>query len=243
MAGNIFISYRRADSAPWARSLYMALEKHFVRKQLFMDVDDIKPGAEFAKVLDEKVAQCDVMLVLIGKGWLEASNERGLRRLDDASDFVRIEIESALKRDIKIVPVLVDGASMPRPADLPDRLAPLSGRQAFILTHTRFGADVDELARLLGEVYSTGGDWQIRWGTFQTESARLSAIAASGAGKAAWGAWVTASYVGVWFASWVVAWNVLERTTGIDNGNWVPFLLSFVGLSAFWLWRRRKRRV
>ncbi len=165
MAGNIFISYRRTDAAAWAGRLHMALEQRFNRNQLFMDVDNIKPGSDFVQVLDAQFAKCDVMLPVIGNGWLEARNERGLRRIDDPEDFVRIEIESALKRDKKIVPVLVDGASMPRASDLPESLKPLARRQAFFLSHNKFGSDVGDLAKLLGEVFAEGGNWESRWGS------------------------------------------------------------------------------
>lgn len=114
MAGKIFISYRRDDSAAWAGRLYMALEKQFKKSQLFMDVDHIAPGLDFVKVLDEQVGQCDVLLAVIGKGWLEARNDKGERRLDDPKDFVRLEIESALRRDVRVIPYWSMGPGCPR---------------------------------------------------------------------------------------------------------------------------------
>lgn len=149
MAGNIFISYRRDDAAAWAGRLHMALEKHFRRDQLFMDVDSIQAGLDFAKVIDAEVAKCDVMLVVIGKGWVDARDAGGRRRLDDPGDFVRLEVESALRRDIRVVPVLVDGASLPQAEELPEGMKGLVRRQAWPLSHARFGAESEGL---IGEI-------------------------------------------------------------------------------------------
>ncbi len=152
MSGNIFISYRRDDAAAWAGRLHMALEKHFRRDQLFMDVDSIQAGLDFAKVIDAEVAKCDVMLVVIGKGWRDAADASGQRRLDDPGDFVRLEVESALRRDIRVVPVLVDGASLPKAENLPEGMQGLVRRQAWPVSHARFGAECDELIRELSTV-------------------------------------------------------------------------------------------
>ena len=114
-----------------------------------MDVDGIEPGADFVKALDDQVARCSAFIAVIGPGWTDLKNAEGQRRLDQPNDHVRIEIESALKRDIRVIPVLVDGASMPTDKELPDSIKPLSRRQAITLSHHRFGPEVDELARAL----------------------------------------------------------------------------------------------
>jgi hypothetical protein len=80
--GGIFISYRREDAAPWAGRLYERLAHEFPRNQLLMDVDAIEPGLDFVKVLDEQVSGCDVLLAIIGPTWVDARNDKGLRRLD-----------------------------------------------------------------------------------------------------------------------------------------------------------------
>ena len=157
MPGNIFISYRRDDAAAWAGRLHMALERQFRRDQLFMDVDSIQPGLDFAKVIDVEVAKCDVMLVVIGKGWVDARDAGGRRRLDDASDFVRLEVESALRRDIRVVPVLVDGASMPKAEELPEGMRGLVRRQAWPLSHARFGAESEGLIGEISRHVTPGG--------------------------------------------------------------------------------------
>lgn len=94
----IFISYRREDSAAYAGRLYDRLSAHFGADQVFMDVDDIPPGADFASHIDAKVGSCDAMIVVIGKEWLSACNADGQLRLSDPNDFVGLEIALALQR-------------------------------------------------------------------------------------------------------------------------------------------------
>jgi hypothetical protein len=150
--GGIFISYRREDAAHSAGRLYERLVRDFPRNQLLMDVDAIEPGLDFVKVLDEQVSGCDVLLALIGPNWADAKNEKGVRRLDDPDDFVRIEIASALERDIRVIPILVDGAPMPRAEELPEPLKPLARRNAIQVSHVRFGADTQGLVEVLRRV-------------------------------------------------------------------------------------------
>ena len=145
MAGKIFINYRRGDDAGFTGRLFDFLERSFATDQLFIDVDNIPAGADFTQVLEAQVAQCDVMLSVIGRGWLDARDEHGNRRLDQAADFVSIEIETALKLGKRVIPVLVNGADMPRPEILPVPLRPLSRRNAVRLTHERFRMDAQGL--------------------------------------------------------------------------------------------------
>jgi hypothetical protein len=142
----IFISYRRDDSQGATGRFYDRLSHHFGRGNLFLDVDAIEPGVDFVKILDEQIARCNVFIVMIGPNWTEARDSAGQRRLDDPEDYVRIEIVSALKRDIRIIPVLVDGACVPQADHLPDPIRPLVRRNAVEITHTRFVSDVDALA-------------------------------------------------------------------------------------------------
>jgi hypothetical protein len=95
------------------------------RKQVFMDIDGIALGADFVKAIQKKVSECDVLIAVIGERWLTSEDGRGGRRLDNPEDFVRMEIATALKRDIRVIPVLVDGAVMPPSTELPDDLKPL----------------------------------------------------------------------------------------------------------------------
>src|SRR4051794_2513939 len=144
--GGVFISYRREDSQGAAGRLFDRLTDHFDRERIFIDVEAIEPGIDFVVALDHQVSRCGAFIAVIGPGWLNARNADGHRRLDDPSDFVRVEIESALKRDIRVIPVLVDGASMPRASELPPSLEPLSRRNALEIAHHRFAADCDRLA-------------------------------------------------------------------------------------------------
>ena len=145
MSGQIFISYRREESSAWAGRLSDRLSIHFPSK-IFMDVDSVDLGDDFVKAIERTVGSCDVLIAVIGKGWLNSSDQEGQRRLDNPEDFVRIEIATALKRDIRVIPVLVDGVSMPRSRDLPDDLKALVHRNALQLSHDRFRTDSERLA-------------------------------------------------------------------------------------------------
>ena len=146
MTGRIFISYRRSDDQSAAGRLFDRLLQHFDREQLFMDVDTIEPGVDFVKSLDEQLANCIAFIAVIGPRWLTARGNDGNPRLDNPTDYVRLEIESALKRDIRVIPVLVDGAAMPQSSDLPSSLQALARRNAVEIAHHRFVADCDDLA-------------------------------------------------------------------------------------------------
>ena len=141
----VFISYRRDDSAAYAGRLYDRLTAHFGQGQVFMDIDQIEPGEDFVEAIQRTVSACETAVVLIGKGWLNAADAEGTRRLDDPDDFVRLEVTAALERKIKVVPVLVGGAYMPKTPQLPTPLAPLARRNAIEISDTRFHTDVNRL--------------------------------------------------------------------------------------------------
>ena len=147
----IFISYRRDDAEGQAGRLFDDLTRIFGTEAVFMDVTAIEPGRDFRLAIDQQVASCGVLLAVIGKSWTTAKDESGTRRLDDVMDFVRLETASALKRDIPVVPVLVQGASMPRISDLPEDLKELTYRNAVELTHARWDSDVELLIKALRE--------------------------------------------------------------------------------------------
>jgi hypothetical protein len=144
-AKGIFISYRRADSEGQSGRLYDDLVAAFGKDRVFFDVSGIKPGQDFRLAIDDQVASCSVLLAVIGKDWLVAADSSGRKRLDDPHDFVRIEISSALKRNIPVIPVLVRGAIMPGSSVLPDDLVNLSYRNAVELSHGRWDSDVQIL--------------------------------------------------------------------------------------------------
>jgi hypothetical protein len=126
----IFISYRRHDSAYLAATLSDKLQQHFGPNSVFFDVDNIPLGVDFREYIGNAVGQCDVLLVIIGDQWMGPVDSQGKRRIDDPSDYVLIEIESALKRNIPVIPVLVEEATMPSPADLPAAIQSIAFRNA-----------------------------------------------------------------------------------------------------------------
>jgi TIR domain len=147
MAAKVFISYRRDDSAGQAGRIQDRLEREFGRDLLFMDVDAIPLGMNFVKVLHEEVAKCGVLLAVIGPNWLELRDEAGNRRLDNPNDFVRIEIAAALQPDIPVIPILLDGARVPKAAQLPKDLEELALRNGLDVRHASFHSDMDKLIR------------------------------------------------------------------------------------------------
>jgi hypothetical protein len=151
-ADRIFISYRRADSGGWARSLDDSLEEKLGSGTVFRDVA-MQGGVDFHEHVESLLNRCDVLLAVIGKRWTSITDDDGNRRLDDPDDLVRGEISRALQRpDVQVIPVLVDGAQMPTERELPPDLAPLSRRQAFELTDSRWEYDVERLSRRLSDL-------------------------------------------------------------------------------------------
>ncbi len=131
---SIFISYRRSDSMAETGRIYDRLSQAFGEKQIFKDVDNIPAGADFRSVLDKALTAADVVLVIIGQSWSLIADAAGKRRLADPSDFVRIEVETALKRkDVTVIPVLVDGANMPTADSLPAGLKDLAYRNSVVV--------------------------------------------------------------------------------------------------------------
>jgi len=143
--GRIFISYRRVDTSHVAGRIYDRLSAYFGEKAIFMDVEAIDGGVDFVKVLENAVQSCDVVITLIGRQWLNIKDKRGERRLDNPEDFVRIEIAAALSRDIRVIPVLVDGVNMPHSTELPENLKPLARRNVLQVIHRSFNADANRL--------------------------------------------------------------------------------------------------
>ncbi len=145
----IFISYRREDSAPYAGRLCDRLSQHFGADRVFMDVDDIPPGADFAAHIGAKIGGCDALLAVIGKQWLTTGNTAGQLRLGDPNDLVSREIALTLRRGILVIPVLVDGASMPKAAELRSDLKPLAQRNTVTISDHDFRADAAKLIKAL----------------------------------------------------------------------------------------------
>jgi TIR domain len=159
MAAKVFISYRRTDSAGYSGRVMDRLDRELGRDLVFMDVDAIPLGTNFSKVLHDEVAKCGVLLAVIGPNWLDARDEHGNRRLDNPNDFVRIEIGAALQRSIPVIPLLLDGAKIPKADELPEDLKELALRNGMEIRHASFQDDMNRLLRGLKEegVYVTGG--------------------------------------------------------------------------------------
>src|SRR5579862_6140147 len=144
MTPKIFISYRRDDSAGYAGRLHDQLAQEFGLDQLVMDVDSFQLGVNFVKALREEVQKCDVLLAVIGRNWLDARDENGDWRLANPHDFVRTEIAAALQRNIRVIPILLDGTRMPAADQLPAELRELAQRNALDLRHASFRRDIEK---------------------------------------------------------------------------------------------------
>jgi TIR domain len=149
--GSIFISYRRADTPGYVRGLMSDLRNTFGSKQVFLDMEDIEAGSDFPRIIEEAVSNCEMLLAIIGPNWSELRDEAGQRRIEDANDFVRLEIAAALERKIPIIPVLVENAKMPKEEEIPSQINILATLQGIPLTHDRWD---DDIARLFAAIES-----------------------------------------------------------------------------------------
>lgn len=148
----VFLSYRREDSPAVVDRVVERLRRKLGPGNVFKDVDSVSVGENFLDKIQTALTAADVLLVVIGPGWLNASKRSGKRRLDDPDDWVRIEVREALQRDdVRVVPLLVEGATIPRESDLPPGLKALAYRQAFILRPdpVLVEADLDTLCERL----------------------------------------------------------------------------------------------
>ncbi len=161
----VFISYRRADAGYAAGWLCEELARRFGADRVFKDVNSIEPGDDFDQATRAALGSCSALLAVIGTGWLTAAEQDGRRRLDDPEDFVRREIEAALDRGVTVVPVLVGGAQMPRPEQLPSSLEKLAARQAVELRAGRFSTDLMPLLEVLGKSVAHGSPGPLQPGS------------------------------------------------------------------------------
>jgi hypothetical protein len=149
---SVFLSYRREDSRADAGRLYDRLSAAFGAENVFMDVDDIVAGDNFVERMKQTLDQCDVLLLVIGPRWHSITDAEGRPRLASPADFVRLEVQTALERDIPLIPVLVGGAAMPTRADVPSQLADVVLRQAIQISDARFHEDADRLIEAIRRV-------------------------------------------------------------------------------------------
>src|SRR5271163_1273800 len=152
MPGGVFICYRREETAFAARAIHDRVAERLERENVFLDVDNIDLGVDWFNVLTDRVGACDALVAVIGRNWVSSADKDGLRRIDDPDDFVRIEIEAALKRNVRVIPILVDGAAMPKASELPESLKGLARRQGTEVSPARFEADVEKLTIALGSI-------------------------------------------------------------------------------------------
>jgi hypothetical protein len=154
--GKVFISYRRDDAAGFSHVIRDRLIEHLPKERVFMDVTDIDAGADFVKTLQDAVSQCDVLLALMGKRWAGDPRD-GQSRLDNPTDWVRVEIATALNRGVKVIPVLLDGATMPQVDSLPPEMRTLVRMNGVDVRNSRLNADVYDLTgaamKALGETW------------------------------------------------------------------------------------------
>jgi TIR domain len=163
----IFLSYRREDAAPYARLLKFQLSERFPDAQVFMDLDSIEAGLDFAEVITEAVDSSVVLVALIGRQWATLVDEQGQRRLDDPDDLVRFEVQMALEQGVRVIPVLVDGARPLRQQQLPSELSKLARFNALEVSYGRYDYDAGRLLDLIERVLAAapGGGGPKRGGT------------------------------------------------------------------------------
>lgn len=149
----IFINYRRDDTPGQAGRLYDELTRRFGENSIFMDVDKIELGVDFKEAIDLEVGACDVLIALIGRNWLSATDPRGRKRLDNPDDYVRLEIQAALDRNVRVIPALLEGAMMPNSEELPEGLVGLARRNGLELGDgARWRGDVSRLISALERI-------------------------------------------------------------------------------------------
>ncbi|HEY6144942.1 MAG TPA: toll/interleukin-1 receptor domain-containing protein [Solirubrobacterales bacterium] len=148
----VFICYRRQETAPYAGRIYDTMVSRFGVENVFMDLD-LDPGIDFVERITRVVSDCVALIVVIGPRWAQLQNEDGTRRIEDPEDFVRLEVETGLRRDdVRLIPALVGGARMPRREELPAELQGLARRNALELSEGRWAYDVGRLVETLDEV-------------------------------------------------------------------------------------------
>ena len=146
--GKVFLSYRRDDAAADAFLIFDQLNVRFPGR-VFRDVSTVEPGADFVEAIENAIRSSKVLVALIGRQWLSVTDASGCRRIDNSRDFVRLEIASALKQNVVVIPVLLRGARMPSPDDLPADIVPLGRRQALDITESHLQQDIERLLRLI----------------------------------------------------------------------------------------------
>jgi hypothetical protein len=145
----VFISYRRDAGAGYAGRIADALVEHFGEDKVFRDIDSLEPGLDFVEAVERAIESSEVLIAVVGKNWLDVTDAAGQKRLENPDDYVRTEIATALKRNIRVIPLLIQEAAMPSARELPDDLAPLSRRNAFVIHDSSWRDDIQRLIAAL----------------------------------------------------------------------------------------------
>jgi hypothetical protein len=145
----VFISYRRDAGAGYAGRIADALVEHFGEDKVFRDIDSLEPGLDFVVAVERAIESSEVLIAVVGKHWLTVTDAAGQKRLENPDDYVRTEIATALKRNIRVIPLLIQEAAMPSARELPDDLAPLSRRNAFVIHDSSWRDDIQRLITAL----------------------------------------------------------------------------------------------
>lgn len=232
MTTRIFISYRRDDSAGFARAIGDALGQRFGREQIFLDVDDISAGEAFDAEIERAVGASSVLLVLIGRRWAGPVEGSTLRRIDDPDDFVRHEVETGLARGLQVIPLLLDAAAMPLEHELPEAIRPLARRQALPIDNARFNADIAHLETVLRNLLGRRiGPPPSPWRRVALGAGVLLLVA--GGGFAWWRSQARPALNGAWVAQVRYDWpnaNYTERFEFDGAGRNLHGKASFLGM-------------
>jgi len=214
----LFISYRRDDAGIAANRLFAVLGKRFGKQQIFMDVQSMKSWLYFVQQLEERVTSCDAIIVLIGRNWAPRTGRRLPGSSDATNDYVVLEIAAGLMRHIPVIPVLLDGATMPHEDDLPEAIRAFAKYHAFELTDQRWDYDVRSLLAALDGL--TGGEWK--------RKVRMAAGAVGGLG----GFWATNACVApkVALVGSAAVWSPIAQPVLLGGGALVAGCLAAKGV-------------
>jgi hypothetical protein len=213
----IFISYRREDSAGHAGRLFDRIRARLGDDRVFMDITGIEAGVDFIDAIEGAVGSCAVLLAIIGPKWLTSADSAGRPRLTDPEDLIRVEICAALTRKVRVIPVLIGGAALPRADQLPDEIKPLVRRQAIEVRDTRWGDDAAQLIDVLEHALALAEHREARRavGTASTNPGRtsaadyLAAVSGTGDGRSSYpwyrrGTVLAGVAAGVWLVAWLL---------------------------------------
>lgn len=204
--GKLFISYRRSDARGIAGRLSDTLGAYFGDDRVFRDIENIEGGADFGNVIEQSLQGADAVIVLIGPDWLSTKNTNGQRRLEDPADWVAEEIARAIQLRKPVFPVLVDGASMPRAEELPEKLKPLTRYNAISISDDRWKSDVTRLGKLLSLEIPSANERMLAWVNIAISLALCASLS---------------------FAGGLVTWNYLQGETVLLQlwQSGVPFVV------------------